>query len=190
MTSDEELYKREEDRKWRESVETRLVSLTSAQKNTDDELDDHASRLERLDDLLEGKPEDKNDSGLKGDIQDLARGLKKLEVIMAPDSLQQGGVIKRLEKLEDLAGIRREARKERWKLAGIVFSVTVTAMAGIITALLAIDPIRDSLGRWFESHISVSKPKKPEPRKQRKPKRPLPPVIEEAPDGQAAGNQQ
>lgn len=180
----------EEGHKWRESVETRLVSLTSAQKQTDDDLDKYEARLDAMDDLLEGKPEDKDDSGLKGDLQDLARGLKKLEVIMAPDSLQHGGVIKRLEALESLAGIKLKASENRWKFGTVVAAATVTAIAGIITALLALDPVRKSVGVWVASYIEA--PKKPAKKPPKKPPKRMtlpPPSLEGITDGPQAGSQ-
>jgi hypothetical protein len=146
---------RKEDQDWVNSVENRLVSLTSAQKQTDDELDDLDARLEELNHLLEGKPDDKTDNGLKGDLNDLTRSLRKLEAIMAPDSLLQGGVINRLKALESAMGMKQIRSTNRWQFGTAVATVTVTAIAGIITAMLAIEPVRKNMAHWIESRFST-----------------------------------
>jgi hypothetical protein len=152
--ADEPRYRREEDRKWRESVEARLVSLTSAQKTTDDQLDDFEERLNQLDEFLEGKPNDKNDNGIKGDIKDLSVGLNTLRAIMAPDQLGQGGVIARLKTLERAAGIEEKSIENRWKF----WTALAVAIAGSITALVTnLDRIEPYLKKAFgKAEVAVT----------------------------------
>ena len=126
----EENYRREEDRKWRESVEARLVSLTSAQKTTDDDLDKQMARLNELDELLEGDPLKRDDSGLKGDVSELNRAVNALRAIMAPDALGHGGVKNRLDACEDALGLKVQTSKYRWLVVlGIISASSAVTVA-------------------------------------------------------------
>lgn len=130
MDANDSHFKREEDRKWRESVEARIVSLTSAQKTTDDDLDKHDSRLDQTEQLLEGDPLKRDDSGLKGDVADLTRGLNELRAIMAPDALGHGGVKNRLAACEEALGLRVQTSKYRWLvILGIISASSAVTVA-------------------------------------------------------------
>lgn len=135
MHSNDDSYKREEDRKWRESVETRLVSLTSAQKTTDDDLDKLASRLDEMDQLLEGDPLKREDSGLKGDVAEINRAVNSLRAIMAPDALGHGGVKHRLEVIEDALGLKVQTSKYRWLVILAIISATATISGEVVANL-------------------------------------------------------
>jgi len=135
MASDDSNYKRAEDLEWRKSVESRLVSLTSAQKTTDDDLDKITTRLDEVDELLEGDPLKREDSGLKGDVKDLGRGLNELRAIMAPDHLGHGGVKHRLEAVESALGLRRESNEHKWKLILAVIGLTGVVTTAVVSNL-------------------------------------------------------
>ncbi len=171
MVNSDDNYRREEDRKWRESVETRLVSLTSAQKTTDNELDKLGERLEEMDELLEGDPLKRQDSGLKGDVKELNTGLNELRTIMAPDALGHGGVKNRLENCEMALGLRANKSENRWKFATVIASGTLATMTAIIVALLAIEPIREAIGHFILVRFGSVTPKEPKAAKKGKGKR-------------------
>lgn len=184
MSGHEDFYKREEDKKWRESVETRLVSLTSAQKTTDDQLDELESRMEELEFMLEGRPSDRNDTGIKGDIQDLNKGLNELRTIMAPDALGHGGIKNRLNACEAALGLAEKRAENRWQFATGVAVATVGAIATIIVSLLAIEPVRNEIGHYLASHFTVTTVSRRSVTKARHRKRV---VVQRAPMGEPDG---
>lgn len=146
--SDESSYKRAEDREWRQSVDARLVSLTSAQKNTDDILDEHGELLEQIEELLEGDPLKREDTGLKGDIRDISRAINELRAIMAPDHLGHGGIIHRLEAVEVEVGLRKHTSENRWKLILAVISATAIVTAALISNL-------DKMESFFKRQMRI-----------------------------------
>ncbi len=152
MDSSEDHYKREEDRKWRESVEARLVSLTSAQKTTDDDLDKHEGRIDDMEQLLEGDPLKREDSGLKGDVADLNRAVNSLRAIMAPDALGHGGLKHRLESVEEALGLRVQTSKYRWLVLLGIISATSAVTVAVVENM-------DRIATAY-SHLTNSKPTK------------------------------
>lgn len=177
MGNDESNYNRFEDQEWRKTVETRLVSLTSAQKTTDDDLDKHTKLIEELDELLEGDPLKRDDSGLKGDVKDLSRGLNELRSIMAPDALGHGGVKNRLDACERALGLRVQTSENRWKVVLAIISATAIVTSAVVAN---IDRISVSLKKfWTHDIVSESKPQRKHTGKMSK--RRLRPAVTEAP---------
>lgn len=146
-------YNREEDRAWRAQTDTRLTLLTQGEIVQNDRMDALQERIDGLDTLISGDTDDKEDSGLKGDILDLAREMNALHRILAPDALGHGGFINRLRAVEEKLGLGERASENRWKFATVVVGATVTAIATITVALLAIDPVRKSVGEYLASHF-------------------------------------
>lgn len=169
VASDENL-RREEDRKWRERQDDRVSALTTGETVQNDRLDDVEERLQDHDHLLEGDPTDKRDTGLKGDLQHLETRHNELRAILAPDALGHGGFLNRLKAAEDALGIGEKKAENRWKFAGIVVSGTLAAVAAIVVALLAIEPVRESIGHFIDARFSSKEGKSP-PAKHGKAKR-------------------
>lgn len=176
--ANEELnYKRIEDQKWRESVSTRLVSLTDSEVTQNDRLDDIEEEIHALKEMLEGKATDKNDNGVKGDIHDLSRHVNELHALMMPDHLGQGGIIARIKALEKKAGIEQSESDNRWKFRTAI----AVAIVGLVTAFITnLDKIEPSFRRFFSvpgSTTSSSSKKHTAKTSKRRPK----PAVMEAP---------
>ena len=127
----DDFYKREEDQKWRERVEERIINLQTSEASQNDQLSEHDEHFNQIDILLEGHPEEKNDNGLKGDVHDLGVSLNKLKAIMEPDSLGTGGVISRLKALEKKAGFEEKVSENRWKFLTAV-AVAIISLLGLL----------------------------------------------------------
>lgn len=158
--ANEDLYKRGNDQKWREQVDARLAALTSGENDQNDRLDEIDEELKEIRHLLEGRASDKNDNGLKGDIQDLSRGLNQLRAIMAPDSLGNGGIINRLKAVERSSGIEEKSIESRWKF----WTTLMVAAAGFLTAALTnldkIQPFFKNIESRWAPPAPPAKPKK------------------------------
>ncbi len=178
MGNEDSNYKRVEDQEWRKSVESRLVSLTSAQKQTDDDLDKINGRLDEMDELLSGDPLKRDDSGLKGDVSELSRAVNALRAIMAPDQLGHGGIKNRLETVETELGLRVKSWDGRRKVLIAVISALAMIATAIVTNLDRIGPSLKKL--WKQDVATVSKPQRTRGGKTNK-RRPRP--VPEANDG-------
>lgn len=110
----ESLYRREEDRKWRESIETRLVSLTSAQKVTDDELDDLQIQLDELAEEINGDPK-RRDVGLIGQVNAIETGLNSVQRVLQPDATGHSGLINEFRDLKQAVRGTERRSEYRWK---------------------------------------------------------------------------
>ena len=162
MGNEEEHFKREDDRKWRESVQSRLVSLTDSELTQNDRLDEVDDEIHTLRAMLEGKADDKNDNGIKGDVHDLTVKYNELRALMMPDHLGQGGVINRLKALE-----RREEKElqigiEKWKFWVVLVGLIGTIAVAVISNL---DRIETFLRRNDPVDQAIEKAKHPKGRK-------------------------
>ncbi len=158
MVNEDSNYKRAEDQEWRKTVETRLVSLTSAQKTTDDDLDKHDGRIEEIEELLEGDPLKREDSGLKGDVKELNRSVNELRAIMAPDHLGHGGIKHRLDAVENALGLKVENSIGRWKAVVAAISATALITSAVVYNL---DRITASLRKFLgQDVVLISKPQR------------------------------
>ena len=132
MSQPNDFYKREDDKKWRDSTNDRITNLTASETVQNDRLDEIDADIARIDALLEGEPGNKNDTGLKGDVKDLWAAHNQLRAIMAPDQLGQGGVLNRLKALERLAGIEKQVSENRWKFWTAVTVAFITTAGFLI----------------------------------------------------------
>ena len=117
------------------AAKERIANLQNGEALQNDRLDEIEEHLDQIDHLLEGRPDDKNDNGLKGDIHEIAVGLNSLRALMQPDSLGAGGVIHRLKALEKKAGFDEKREEYRWKfwlaLIGFVSAATVAVISNL-----------------------------------------------------------
>lgn len=157
-------------------MEARLVSLTSAQKTTDDELDKIETRLEEAEQLLEGDPLKREDSGLKGDVKELNVGLNALRAIMAPDQFGNGGVRNRLDALEEALGLRVQTSKYRWLFILGIISASSAVTVAIVENLDRIVGVYSQLThskppskKSSKKHGSLKKPRRPPPQEDDEP---------------------
>jgi len=157
MVNEESNYRRIEDEKWRESVSTRLVSLTDSEVTQNDRLDEVDGEIHTIREMLEGRPSDRDDNGIKGDLHDLSVGVSELRRLMMPDHLGQGGILIRLKALEKKAGIEEHDLDNRWKFKTAVAVAIVSAIALVLTNLDRIEP---PLKKLFKAQTEESRPLK------------------------------
>lgn len=153
---DEELYKRKEDQDWRKRVEERLNALTSSDNVQNDRLDEDEGDLLNLKHVVNGDPDERNDTGLKGDIQEMNAGINSLRAIMAPDQLGNGGVKNRLSILESRVKGMEESKESRWKFWTAVACALILLVREIVHDLPEIKAFIEPTGK----HAVVRKGKK------------------------------
>lgn len=119
--NEDDNYRREEDRKWRDHVNDRLSNLTASETVQNDRIDNLLAMIDEIGHLLEGVPDDKNDNGIKGDLKELQgtialiRSVLSLDLTGNPgyDNTGKPGYLKKVE-LMWRNDERRERRAERW----------------------------------------------------------------------------
>lgn len=165
----EDDYRRESDRKWRERVDERLASLTTGEQVQNDRLDDLDEEIQGLKSILEGDPHDKDDNGVLGDLKALLTKTNAIWALMSPDSLGHGGMIARINALENQDETRKENTGYRWKFyiallaAGFSFAGAVVSNLDKINAFLnkkSTDPIDQMIDKAKNPrgrHIRVKK---------------------------------
>ena len=121
MSEQEDFYKRGSDKEWRQSIESRLVSLTSAQNTTDRQLDE-------LEQLLEGDPLERNDTGLKGDVKEL--GVKINEIYATV--FRHSEVIRKLEDIEERIASKEKSLEVRLKFWGPIIIAVISSSVLLI----------------------------------------------------------
>ncbi len=188
MGNEDSNYRRAEDQEWRKSVESRLVSLTSAQKTTDDDLDKHETRIDEVEQLLEGDPLKRDDSGLKGDVSDLTHAINTLRAIMAPDALGHGGIKSRLDAVERALGLKVQNTEGRWKAIAAAIGATAIITSALFANLGSLEHFVKkvwNVGMGLESTPQKKSTARTSKNHRRPPKRSPPPELmpTEATDG-------
>lgn len=131
----EDQFRREDDRRWIERIENleaRVVSLTSAQKTTDDDIDDLATKIADLEILLRGDMSTR-DSGLVGQVNAIETELNSISRVFHPDAAGGKGIVGQLKELKaKLDGKERDlgAWLMFWaKVIGAIGSIAVVAVS-------------------------------------------------------------
>ncbi len=156
MSDEENFYKREEDRKWRENVDSRLVTLITAQTVVNDRLDELEEISEALDRVLRGDPE-KDTGGLIERLHDAETSTSRLSALLFPDHTGNGGLVNDVKTLKRRDELEQRNHDNRWKFW------TAIALAIISSATLLIkewpkiwdnimnteskDPVRKAINR-------------------------------------------
>ncbi len=158
----ESFYRREEDRKWRESIETRTVNLTSAQKLTNDELDDLQIQLDEFRVEIEGDPR-KRDPGLIGQVNAIETSLNNVQRVLQPDATGNSGLIAEFRKLKNTVQYGERRTEYRWKFWAAIGAAALLLVREVIHDLPQIktflnSPTEDRLGRMVE-HAKHPKPR-------------------------------
>lgn len=130
MSEQEDFYRREEDRKWRERADERLVSLTTDATVSNDRLDKIDDALDALDKLIRGEPEE----GREGILEALhlaQREINKFNAVLNADIHGNGGLRNDINSLLD-----KRARSEKregyfWHFATAAF-VQFLILIGLI----------------------------------------------------------
>lgn len=132
MVSNEELWKRDDDKRWRERTDERLASLTNGEIVQNDRLDAIQEQLRDLDQVLRGDPE-KDTGGIVEHLHELQVGITSLRTIMAPDALGGGGVLNRLKALEKKEEREQRQTEYKWKFRIALIGLVSAATVAIVT---------------------------------------------------------
>lgn len=108
---------------WRESVESRLVSLTSAQKVTDNQLDDQDLEIAGMLETLNGAPKE-HDRGLVAQVNALESTLKAADKVIS-------NALSSLSSIEIELGLRKRDTDNHWKFWTAIIGGLLT-LAGIL----------------------------------------------------------
>ena len=111
---------------WRNSVDEHLVSLTTAQKVTDTQLEEIELTLDVLDKVIRGDTE-RETSGLIGRIETMERQIAELRSLVIMDSTGKQGLMHDVQLL--LAGERTS--EHRWKYFTSV-TVAIISLLGLL----------------------------------------------------------
>jgi hypothetical protein len=129
---------------WHNSVDTRLVNLTSAQKSADIDLERIHRELIKFDRILRGDPE-RNIEGQIEALNHLKTEINKFNRIFDKDYLGHGGLISFITYLHDKEKDRSEARSYKWPF----WATVIAAAIGLATAGLT---HKDEVMKWFPKH--------------------------------------
>lgn len=124
----DDYFKREEDRRWRESVDHQLVSLMTAQSVVNDRLDDLEEALSRQDKLVRGDP-DRETAGFLERLHEVEALVAKLNGVVFQDATGKHGLVKEVEALTN----RRQDRQFTWR--NVTEVVIAIIMSGIFLHL-------------------------------------------------------
>jgi hypothetical protein len=115
---------------WAHGVDELLVTLTTAQKVTDQQLDELESTLDALDKILRGDPE-KDTDGLIARLHTMENHIAKLDSCVFKDTAGNKGIQGRLEDIE------REERNAgyRWKFWTAIVGMILATITAVLTNL-------------------------------------------------------
>jgi len=99
---------------WHDGVDARLASLTSAQRTTDDQLDDGEIRTTKLEQVVFGDPAE-NIAGLTEQLHSIQTELTRLIRLIDPDYAGKHGLLKDVAYLMDRDDVRKR-REERSRM--------------------------------------------------------------------------
>ncbi len=126
---------------WHNSVDARLVNLTSAQKSTDDDLDELWKEIATFDRLLRGDPEE-NLEGLNAEVSAVKKEINKFNAMFNKDYLGHGGLESFITYLYHQEKSRQTERSYRWPFWGTVIAAVLGLAAVGLTH-------RDEIMKWF-----------------------------------------
>lgn len=116
------MFKRQEDQKWRTTIDHQIVSLLTSQQVLDQRLDDIEAVLKDLDSILRGDPKSELD-GLVPQIHQMWTEVRQLKAVIFVDSTGKGGLIKEVEELRG----GREDRRLSWSNATKIAVAVITS---------------------------------------------------------------
>lgn len=125
MGTNEEFYKREEDRKWRELTDERIKNLTTDTTVIQDRLEFIEGVLGELTALIRGNTGSR-DEGLNGDVRELQRSINRLQAQMVAI-------------VEKEMGLSQTKTEYHWKFWIAIIGFISTATVAIITNLPSIE---------------------------------------------------
>lgn len=120
---------------WKSGVDDRLMSLTSSQRTTDDQLDDLELKYEALDRVMRGNPEEDTD-GLIARLHNVENGLQEL----------------RAERMKDRMG-EVSVKGVKWQVWGTILAAIITT-GGLL--MINLSKIKEAF-QGKEAHYQPSK---------------------------------
>lgn len=113
-----------------EGTEASIVSLTSAQKITNDEIEDLAGDQQVSETVLYGDRQDR-DSGLVGQVNSLETKVNSFEALMHGDRLGHGGILNEFRDIRSKVLGKEQNKEYSWK-----FWATLISTVGLVAAAL------------------------------------------------------
>lgn len=165
-SKDDTNFRREEDRKWRERTEERLVGLISSESVQNDRLDEIDEELRAFRFIIDGKPDDKHDNGIKGEIHDLAKEVNELTRLMRPDHLGHGGILSIVKDLLARANSEDKHKEHFWTFSRAVVVAVITLLGVALANLDKISSVLNSK-RTDPIGIKIHETTHPKPRYKR-----------------------
>lgn len=133
ISHDDSNFRRAEDQQFKERTNERIVALTASEGQQNDRLDEIDEELVAIHEIVDGKANDRDDNGLKGELKDLNRSYNELRALMMPDHLGHGGIINRLKALERNAGIEETRTEHFWKFWTAI-GVALISLVGLLVS--------------------------------------------------------
>ncbi len=134
------------DEPWKNSVDTRLVDLTSAQKSADIDLEKLTRKSDKIDRILRGDP-GRNIKGLIEAINHLDTEINKFNRIFDKDYLGHGGLVSFITYIYEREREHQQANEihagYKWGFWGLILAALIGAAAAILTN-------KDQLEKWWE----------------------------------------
>ncbi len=178
--NEDSLYKRVEDQEWRKQVDRTNAMLTTSVNVLQDQMRELKKQQRENDVTLRGE---RGKAGLVSEYERLDDKTTKLYAVIFQDATGRKGILHDIDFLMGRKKDREEGSSHRWTFVQGVVLALVSAITAITVALLAIEPVRKSVGQYIESRFSPEKPKKKPAVRQSRPRRarkvvPMSPVIE------------
>lgn len=176
---------------WHNSVDERLVNLTSAQKSADVDLDKLRNDWEEIDLILRGDPTN-NTEGLIESVNSLLKEINKFNRIFDKDYLGHGGLVSFItfvyERERERYEEKRESRGYKWGFWGVILSAVIGAAALLLTNKEQLEkwragrPVQYEPDPKLRKEIEADKKRvRDKKRKARKPKPVTPPEASDEP---------
>lgn len=131
---------------WHNSVDARLVNLTSAQKSADVDLERIHRELAKLDRILRGDPS-RDIQGIVEGLNRLGSEINKFNRIFDKDYLGHGGLVSFItfvyERERERWESKRESRGYKWGFWGMILAAVIGAVALILTN-------KDQIEKWWK----------------------------------------
>lgn len=119
------------DEQWKRETDKTLVNLTSAQRSTDDNIEDLAGKLAELDELLHGQ-RSRSDSGLVGQVNDIETGLNSILRVMHPDSTGHSGLLNDFKEIKRQILKKEQSSEYRWKFWTAIGVALITSASLLV----------------------------------------------------------
>lgn len=139
--SEKDFYQRAEDIKWRQSVESQLINLTSGQNTTNDRLDEIELLLDKLDKILRGNPEIDR-AGMEEKLHETRTTLQKCHTVLFGDFQGQGSLLAEVAMLKRKDQYQENSLNRRWTSITAIAVATITSLTAIFTNL-----------PWIKGHL-------------------------------------